>query len=276
MNRSKLILACLLSAGALATVSAQEVKLNIPGQSAQAAAPAPAADAAKPAAVGVAAPTFTESQLLEAYGWFVGKRLGLTELEFNRDQVESLVKGLVASAAGKDAPYDFEKLSPQLDAFMQKKQEAFLTKVRNAKMLESKVFFEKLKENKNVVELPSGLRYEILQKGTGSAPEGGQTAVVAYKGTFVDGQTFDMSEPGHPAELILQVPSQKDPRGIIPGMVEGMQKIGKGGKIRLYIPPHLAYGDEGQQGIPPGATLVFEVELVDVKATPPPPAASKS
>jgi FKBP-type peptidyl-prolyl cis-trans isomerase len=56
---------------------------------------------------------------------------------------------------------------------------------------------------------------------------------------------------------------------VIPGWTEGLQKINQGGKIRLYIPPQLAYGDAGQQGIPPGSTLIFDIELLDVKATPP-------
>ena len=55
---------------------------------------------------------------------------------------------------------------------------------------------------------------------------------------------------------------------MIPGWTEGLQKINQGGKIRLYIPPQLGYGDRGEQGIPPGATLIFDVELLDFKAAP--------
>jgi FKBP-type peptidyl-prolyl cis-trans isomerase len=52
---------------------------------------------------------------------------------------------------------------------------------------------------------------------------------------------------------------------VIPGWTEGIQKVNKGGKIKLYVPPQLAYGDEGNQGIPPSSTLIFEVELLDIK-----------
>jgi FKBP-type peptidyl-prolyl cis-trans isomerase len=65
----------------------------------------------------------------------------------------------------------------------------------------------------------------------------------------------------------------ENPTGTIQGMVEGLSKIGVGGKGKLYIPPSLAYGDAGNQGIPPGATLIFEVEVLSVKDAPKTPAA---
>ncbi|MFA5058975.1 MAG: FKBP-type peptidyl-prolyl cis-trans isomerase, partial [Opitutaceae bacterium] len=63
---------------------------------------------------------------------------------------------------------------------------------------------------------------------------------------------------GQPVDIALN--------NVIPGWAEGLQKINQGGKIRLYIPPDLAYGDNGQQGIPPGATLIFDIELLEIKA----------
>ena len=252
MNRSHLILAGLLSLGALATVSAQEVQLKIPAKQ----------DATTPAApAAVPAPVFTEQQILESFGWFVGKRLGLAELEFNKEQTDSVIKGLLTSATGKEAPYDLDKIGPQMDAFMQKKQEGYLTKLRSQNLGEAKVFFEKLKGNKNVLELPSGLRYEIVQPGTGAFPTPTDTVKVHYTGKLINDTVFDSSVPrGEPVEFQLNK--------VIPGRTEGLQKINQGGKIRLYIPPQLAYGDNGQQNIPPGATLIFDVELLDVIATP--------
>ncbi len=90
---------------------------------------------------------------------------------------------------------------------------------------------------------------------------------VNYTGTLVDGTVFDSSaQRGQPAEFPLD--------GVIPGWTEGIQKIGKGGKIKLYVPPELGYGDEGRPGIPPGSTLIFDVELLDIKPTPAAPAAA--
>jgi FKBP-type peptidyl-prolyl cis-trans isomerase len=203
--------------------------------------------------------------MLESFGWFVGKRLGLDDLNFTKEQVDAMVRGLLVSAAGKESPYDMEKIGPQMDAFMQKKQEAFLGKIRSQNLGASKAFFEKLKENKNVVELPDGLRYEIVQAGKGAYPGPTDTVKVNYTGKLVNGTVFDSSVPsGKPADIQLNQ--------VIPGWAEGLQKINVGGKIRLYIPPDLAYGDSGQQGIPPASTLIFDIELLDAKPTPPAPA----
>jgi FKBP-type peptidyl-prolyl cis-trans isomerase len=249
MNRSQLISASLLSLGLVATISAQEPQMKTPGQKD---APAPAAAPTQ---------TFTEPQILEAYGWFVGKRLGLTELGFSKEQTDAVVKGLLESANGADSPFDMDKIGPQLDAFMQKKQEAYLAKLRNQNQGEAKAFFDKLKENKKVVELPSGLRYEIVQPGKGAYPTPTDTVKVQYTGKLINDTVFDSSAQNGPVEFQLNK--------VIPGWTEGLQKINQGGKIRLYIPPDLAYGDRGEQGIPPGATLIFDVEILEVRATPP-------
>ena len=93
-------------------------------------------------------------------------------------------------------------------------------------------------------------------------------------GTFVKGEVSDRSkERKEPIELPLTAATAENPNGAIPGMVEGLSKVGVGGKAKLYIPPSLAYGDSGSQGIPPGATLIFEVEVLGVKDAPKAPAA---
>ena len=142
-----------------------------------------------------------------------------------------------------------------------------MTKLRYQNMAASTAFFEQLKENKNVVSLSSGLRYEIVKAGTGAVPQPGQLLSMHYTGALVSGQIFDNTrERGQPAELVLQ------DGVVIPGMFEGLQKIGVGGTIKLYIPPSLAYGDQGSQVIPPGATLIFEIEVLSAKEGPKVPA----
>ena len=86
------------------------------------------------------APTFTEAQLLETFGWFIGRRVGLTELEFSPVQVAAMIKGLQTAAAGGDAPYDLEQIGPAMDAFMQEKQAAYMNKLREQGMAESAAF----------------------------------------------------------------------------------------------------------------------------------------
>ena len=108
----------------------------------------------------------------------------------------------------------------------------------------------------------SGLHYKHIQKGDGAKPEKGQTVAVHYKGMFADGGVFDSSyKRGNPIEFPLGMGQ------VIQGWDEGIMLLNKGDKARFVIPSHLAYGEAGAGGvIPPNATLVFDVELMDIKA----------
>ena len=110
-------------------------------------------------------------------------------------------------------------------------------------------------------ETESGLRYKIIQKGEGAKPENGQTVAVHYKGMFADGGVFDDSyKRGAPIEFPIGM------NNVIPGWDEGIMLLSVGDKARFVIPSHLAYGEAGAGGvIPPNATLVFDVELMEVK-----------
>jgi FKBP-type peptidyl-prolyl cis-trans isomerase len=290
--------AVLASLGLLVTASAQDpVKFNVPGvttPAAQPAAPAkgPAASAAAPAAPVPAPATvkFTEAQMMEAYGFIFALRSGLPEelqaLEFSPANRESVARGFGLALTGKDLPFDqaqAQQMQTQIQEFLKPKQaafaakrQAFLTELRLKNINEAAAFFTKLKENKNVVELPSGLRYEILKPGTGPMPKIGQLVTLHYTGSLVTGEVFGSTTAGEnkePIELSMTAATIDSPNGTIPGMVEGLLKVGVGGKAKLYIPPSLAYGDSGNQGIPPGAALVFEVEVLGVKDAPKTPAA---
>lgn len=257
----------LLSMGLLIAASADDaVKFNVPGVSAgaqQPAAPAAAAPVATATATTPSKPKFTEAQVAEAYGWYTGMRMGLNQLGFTKAEVEAMAHGLQGAASGAQPSFDPKEIGPELEAFLGKKNEAFMVKLRAENVALGTAFFTKLKENKNVVELPSGLRYEVTKPGTGATPKVGQQVTINYTGTLASGQVFDSSiERGQPAEMVLA------PNQLIAGMVEGLQKISIGGKIKLYIPAALGYGDEGNQGIPPAATLIFDVEMLGVKDAP--------
>ncbi|HZZ58877.1 MAG TPA: FKBP-type peptidyl-prolyl cis-trans isomerase [Opitutaceae bacterium] len=230
-------------------------------------APAPAA-ATAPAA-GLNPPgKFTDEQLTEEFGWWLAKRLALTEVPFTPAERDAVMKGLGEALAGAPPPYDLDKAGPPMNELMNSLQSSALTGMKSRNQTEAQAYFAKLKDNKNVVFTPSGLAYEILAPGSGPYPTADDTVRVNYTGRLLNGTVFDSSaQHGGPAEFAL--------KGVIPGWTEGIQKINKGGKIRLYIPSNLAYGDNGTQGIPPASALVFDVELVDFKpaATEPPAAA---
>ncbi len=226
---------------------------------------APAAQISAPPAP--AASAFTDEQKIEEVGWIIAKRSSLTEFQFTPSEIQSIVRGFTTAMNGKEAPFELEKIGPELDQLMQKRQAAYLAAAKAKSTAQAAAFFDKLKDNKNIVSLPSGLRYEIITPGTGAFPAATDTVKVNYTGTLVDGTVFDSSvKSGQPVEFPLTQ--------VIPAWTEGIQKINKGGKIKLYVPASLAYGDEGRPNIPPGSTLIFDVELLEFKATPATPAAS--
>lgn len=254
MKFTSTLKAALLAIGTVASLSAQD-------------APAPAA---APAAE---APKFTETQLLETFGWFVGRRMGLSELGFTADQTAAIIKGIQASASGAESPYKIEEVGPQLDKFMQAKQAEYTAKQRKKGDEATSKLFADLKEKKGIIALPVEIEtakgketvtmyYETLKEGAGEYPKASDIVKVHYTGKLVDGTVFDSSvERGEPIEFPLS--------GVIKGWTEGVQKINKGGKAKLYIPYQLAYGEEGRPPtIPPAATLLFEVELLEFKAPP--------
>lgn len=108
---------------------------------------------------------------------------------------------------------------------------------------------------------PSGLQYEDLVPGTGASPTRGQTAVVHYTGWLTDGTKFDSSlDRGQPFSFPVGAGR------VIQGWDEGVATMKVGGKRRLTIPSELGYGARGAGGvIPPNATLIFEVELLDIR-----------
>ena len=120
-------------------------------------------------------------------------------------------------------------------------------------------FFQKNKNNPGVQQTESGIQYVVEQEGSDVFAAATDTVVVNYRGTLLDGTEFDSSyERGEPATFPLNQ--------VIPGWTEGMQLVGKGGKIKLWIPYELGYGPRAMSEQLPGySTLVFEVELLDVK-----------
>ena len=105
----------------------------------------------------------------------------------------------------------------------------------------------------------SGLEYRLLKNGSGPSPIASDVVRVHYRGTFPDGREFDSSiARGQPAEFPLN--------RVIKCWTEGVQKMKVGGKAKLVCPPAIAYGERGTPGgpIPPNATLIFEIELLDI------------
>ena len=150
------------------------------------------------------------------------------------------------------------KADPQL--FMPKVQELQKTRTAAVTTMEHKAgedFLAKAAAAPGATKTDSGLVITTLTPGTGAAPTADDTVTVHYHGTLIDGTVFDSSvQRGQPATFPL--------KGVIKCWTEGVQHMHVGGKSRLVCPPQLAYGERGAPRIKPGATLVFDVELLDI------------
>ncbi|MDR1847014.1 MAG: FKBP-type peptidyl-prolyl cis-trans isomerase [Bacteroidales bacterium] len=124
---------------------------------------------------------------------------------------------------------------------------------------EGEAFLQRNKEqDKDVVETSTGLQYKVLKEGTGKKPKATDNVHVHYHGTLINGEVFDSSvERKEPISFPLNQ--------VIAGWTEGLQMMPVGSKYRLFIPSHLAYGDQNVGSIPAGSTLIFDVELLDIK-----------
>ena len=169
-------------------------------------------------------------------------------------QVEDFVKGLEDVLGEKQPAISYEEAKQVInDYFMKLQQERLeINKQAGAEFLEIN------RHKAGVVELPSGLQYEILKQGTGAKPSASDKVKCHYHGTLINGTVFDSSvQRGEPATFGVSK--------VIPGWVEALQLMPVGSKWRLFIPSNLAYGEHGAGDvIEPNSTLIFDVELLDI------------
>jgi FKBP-type peptidyl-prolyl cis-trans isomerase len=146
-----------------------------------------------------------------------------------------------------------ELMNDMFNDFLEKRNN-YLSALNLAK---EKKFFEDNAKKEGVQQTGSGLQYKIIEAGNGVKPGPQDTVLVRYKGTLTDGTVFDeVTEDAEPIRLTLD--------RVISGWTEGLQLVGEGGKIQLYIPSELGYGASGSGSIEPNSTLVFDVDLVQV------------
>lgn len=202
-----------------------------------------------------------EQKTMYALGLMMGRNLAAFSL--TPAEVELVKKGLADSAAGVKSDIQPETMMPKIQELAKSRQAARSEQEKT----KGKEYAEKAAKEPGAQALPSGLVYASVTEGTGASPKATDTVKAHYHGTLTDGTVFDSSvKRGQPLEFSLD--------GVIPCWTEGVQKMKVGGKAKLVCPSQIAYGDMGRPPtIPGGATLVFEVELLDVKAAAAAPAA---
>ena len=173
---------------------------------------------------------------------------------------EVILQGITDTLHGK-AQLTEEEVKETLQAYSEEVQAVAEKKMKeeNAKIAEeNKVFLAENAKVEGVTVTESGLQYSVITKAEGAKPKADDTVTVHYVGTLIDGTEFDSSvKRGQPATFPLN--------RVIPGWTEGLQLMSVGEKYKFVIPAELAYGEQGAGSIPPGATLLFDVELLEIK-----------
>lgn len=178
------------------------------------------------------------------------KKMGMEDLN-----LKILAKAFQDVYANEKLQISEEQSNPILQAYFTNLNEQQAV----AGLAEGKKWLEENGKKTGVVTTASGLQYEVMREGTGPKPTADSKVKVHYHGTTTDGKVFDSSvERGEPIEFPLN--------GVIRGWTEGVQLMSVGSKYKLFIPGELAYGPRPPQGsgIAPNATLIFEVELLEI------------
>ena len=201
-----------------------------------------------------------------ALGMNVGKGLGASlRQQFVEVDQAILLRGMKDALAGGKTLLTEDEMKTaltQMQTEMRTRQEEKIKLAAEANKKVGEEFLSANKTKEGVVTLPSGLQYKVLTAGTGPKPTATDTVSCNYRGTLLDGKEFDSSYK-HGQPLSIQV------NGVIKGWTEALQLMPVGSKWQLFIPSDLGYGDRGadpRSGIGPGATLIFEVELLSIQA----------
>lgn len=218
-------------------------------------------DPTSSAAPAAEAPELSDADMLRVYGWMAGMRAGISRLGFSEADMAAFQQGVAAAGAGDDLEFDLQSVGPRISQFVQTKFDAHMARLKAEQVAKAAAFWTELLADEEVKQLESGLAYTIVRAGGALRPGPTDTIRAHYTGRLIDGTVFDTSEGGGPFETQLNQ--------VIDGWTQGLPLIGEGGAIKLYIPAELGYGDEGTPSIPPGATLIFEVELLEVRPAAP-------
>jgi len=197
-------------------------------------------------------PTTEDQKTFYALGLSVGRNISVFNM--TPEELAYVKAGMDAQVLGQKPAVDIQEYGPKLNQLARTRSEAQATQEKE----KSKGFLDAAAKEQGAQKTESGLVYKSLREGTGPSPLPTDTVKVNYRGTLPDGKEFDSSYArNEPATFPLN--------GVIKCWTEGLQKMKVGGKAKLTCPSDLAYGDRGAPpNIPGGATLVFEVELLEI------------
>ncbi len=252
MRIQTLALACAVAAASTIAVHAQD-DTKTPAD----AKPAPAPPVAKSA-------MSLKQQASYGIGMSVGRNLRQQGLSVDVVDVNAIARGILDSLSRKDSIVSQAELQAAFSD-LQKAIDArnAAAAARNAE--DGRKFLVANAKKKGVKTTKTGLQYEVIRSGNGPTPKKSDTVTTHYKGQLINGDIFDGSYRGNEPTSADQ-PASFGVGGVIPGWTEALQLMKVGDKWRLFIPSELAYGERGAgDDIGPGATLIFELELIAIK-----------
>ncbi len=191
-------------------------------------------------------------------GMDIGNTLKSLSVDVNFD---ILVQGIRDVLSGNKTLLTAQESRDTLIAFqkeMTAKQTERMKELGEKNKKEGETFLAENKTKEGVITRPSGLQYKVIKEGTGEMPKPTDTVTTHYSGTLIDGTEFDSSyRRGQPATFKVN--------GVIPGWTDALQMMKAGSKWRLFVPPHLAFGERGAgRDIGQNATLIFDMELLSI------------
>ena len=211
-----------------------------------------------PASTGPAELKTEDEKTLYALGLYLGKS-AVGPLKCSPAELEIVQRGIQDAATGKTPAVPLETYGPKLQAFAKARMAAAAQSASGPEKDKGKAFAEQAAKEQGAVRTPSGLVFQSVSLGQGATPKVSDAVKVHYRGTLIDGTEFDSSfKRGQPVDFALT--------NVIPCWTEGLQLMKVGGKAKLVCPSETAYRDRGTGNIPPGATLIFEVELLGIGA----------
>ena len=199
-------------------------------------------------------------KLSYALGLGIGRQLSqMGAADLNIDDFAQAVKDMIDGKEPQVATAEAQQIVEDFFRRQEEKQRAEAAEKYKGAKSEGEKYLSENAKKEGVVTLPSGLQYQVLKEGNGKSPKATDKVVCHYEGMLIDGTMFDSSiQRGEPATFPLN--------GVIAGWTEGLQLMKEGAKYRFFIPYQLGYGERGAgASIPPFATLVFDVELIEVK-----------
>lgn len=197
-------------------------------------------------------------KLSYALGYLYGSQLKGMNFEYSLERVTTGLQDAVNEVGPAVPEEEMQAALQQMEQQMRREQMEQFQKVAQENKEKGEAFLAENANKKGIEVLPSGLQYRVIEEGEGGTPSLDDTVVAHYRGSLPDGLEFDSSfARGEPATFQV--------KSVIKGWQEALTMMKEGAKWQIFVPPEMAYGERGKRPIGPNQTLVFDLQLIDIR-----------